>query len=78
MNAKKAVKEIMSEKNISGVGMASAIGVTQQCLWDRLNGKNKSLKISILNEMLKYLGYEIAIVPCTMASNIKGARVIEE
>lgn len=76
MTARDIVKEIMAEKNITNADMANALGISQATLWDRLNSKKtNNISIGKLNEMLRYLGYEVAILPRGKASRIDGARV---
>jgi len=66
----------MVEKNVSNADMASALNISQATLWDRLNSKKtNNISIGKLNEMLRYLGYEVVILPRGKASRIDGARV---
>ena len=76
MNEKEIVKEIMKEKKISNADAAAALGLTQATMWDRLNGKKTNLSINKLNEILRYLGYELVIMPRGKANRIEGAHVV--
>lgn len=76
MNEKEIIQEIMKEKNATNASVASALGITQATMWDRLNGKKKSISIPILNEMLRYFGYELVIMPRGKAGRIDGAYVV--
>ena len=60
MKAKELVKNLMVEQEITNVKMASALGVSQATLWDRLNPKkSNNMTITTLNTMLSQLGYEL-------------------
>lgn len=64
MNPRDVLKDLMTEKNVTNADMAEKLGITQASLWDRLNSKrNKSMTISVLNDMLSILGYKIVVVP---------------
>ena len=76
MNEKEIVKAIMKENNKSNADVAAALGLTQATMWDRLNGKKTNLSINKLNEILRYLGYELVIMPRGKASRIDGAHVV--
>ena len=79
MLARDIVKEIMAEKGIKNADMASALGVSQATLWDRLNNKKTSnMSVGKLNEMLRYLGYEVVIMPRGKANRIDGAKIAED
>lgn len=77
MNEKEIVLEIMKEKKTTNAEVASALRITQATMWDRLNGKKKSMSIPILNELLRHLGYELVIMPRSKAGRIDGAYVVE-
>lgn len=76
MNEKEIVKEIMSAKGITNAQMANALGLTQATMWDRLNGKKANLSIAKLNEMLRYLDYDLVIMPRGKANRIEGATIV--
>ena len=76
MNEKEIVRTIMSEKGITNAQMANALGITQATLWDRLNGKKPNLSIAKLNEMLRYLDYDLVIMPRGKANRIDGATIV--
>ena len=60
MKAKELVKNLMVEQEMTNAKMASALGVSQATLWDRLNPKNsKNMTSTTLNTMLSQLGYEL-------------------
>lgn len=64
MKAREIVKEIMSKKNLGNAEFARILDITPATLWDRLNTKKaKDIPVSTLNEMLRALGYKIAITP---------------
>lgn len=64
MKAREVVKDILLKKNLSNVEFAKVLDITPTALWDRLNTKKaKDIPVSLLNEMLKPLGYKIMITP---------------
>lgn len=76
MNEKEIIQEIMKEKKATNASVAFALGITQATMWDRLNGKKKSISIPVLNEMLRHLEYELVIMPRGRAGRIDGAYVV--
>ncbi len=79
MTSKEVIKQLMTDKNMTNASMASAIGITQAALWDRLNPKKTdNMTVKKLNSMLRILGYEIAVVPRTKANRIEGAYIIDD
>ena len=77
MTAKEIVKLIMLEKDVSNADMASALDISQATMWDRLNSKKtNNITVGKLNEMLRYLGYELVILPRGNADHIDGARIV--
>lgn len=87
MNSKEIVKAIMEQKSITNADMADALKITQAALWDRLKtekvvkgNKVKCLNITVgkLNDMLRYLGYEIVVMPRAKAGKIDNAYVITD
>lgn len=87
MNSKEIIREIMRAKGIRNADMASALKLSPNALWDRLkvkkniNGKTvKTLNISVdkLNDMLRYLGYDLVVLPRGKANRIDGAFIIDD
>ena len=79
MTSKEVIKQLMTDKNMTNASMASAIGITQAALWDRLNPKKTdNMTVKKLNSMLRILGYEIAVVPRTKANRIEGVYIIDD
>ena len=76
MNEKEIVKTIMATKGITNAQMANALNITQATMWDRLNGKKANLSITKLNEMLRYLDYDLVIMPRGKANRIEGATIV--
>lgn len=76
MNEKEIIKAIMEEREVSNAQIAAALGISQAAMWDRLNGKKASLNITKLNEMLRYLDYELVIMPRGRAGKISGAMIV--
>lgn len=64
MNGKEIVKKIMEEQSVSNAELAHKLSVKPTAMWDRLNNtKAKDLNVSLLNSMVRTLGYKIQIVP---------------
>lgn len=62
MTGKDIVKEIMAEEDVTNAQLANRIGVTQATMWARLNNQSaKDLQLSVFNEMLEALGYELVV-----------------
>lgn len=79
MTSKDIVLKLMNDQGKTKAELASAIGISQAALWDRLNSpKNKSLTVKKLNEMLRQLGYEVVVMPRAKAGNINNAYVIND
>ena len=79
MTSKDIVLKLMKDQGKTKAELASAIGISQAALWDRLNSpKNQSLTVKKLNEMLRQLGYEVVVMPRAKAGNINNAYVIND
>lgn len=66
MNGREIVKEIMEREGKTNAEVADMLNITQAAMWDRLNNKKvKDISLSTLSEMLRVLGYKVAIVPRT-------------
>ncbi len=66
MNGREIVKDIMTREGKTNAEVADMLNITQAAMWDRLNNKKiKDIPLSTLNEMLRVLGYKVAIVPRT-------------
>lgn len=87
MNSKEIVKAIMEQKSVTNAAMADALKITQAALWDRLKtekvikgNKVRCLNVTVgkLNDMLRYLGYEIVVMPRAKAGKINNAYVITD
>ena len=64
MTGKEIVKAIMEQQEVSNAEMAHKVGIKPTAMWDRLNNtSSKDLNVSLLNDMLRALGYKIQIVP---------------
>ena len=62
MTGKDIIKKLMEAENVTNVQLANRIGVTQATMWARLNNQNaKDLPLSVFDEMLSALGYEMVI-----------------
>ena len=89
MNSKEIVKTIMEQKSVTNADMAAVLEITQAALWDRLKTEKtvkktgqrvKTLNITVgkLNDMLRYLGYELVVMPRAKAGKIDNAYVITD
>lgn len=65
MEARNIIKQIMINKKVTNAELARTLNVTQATIWDRLNNKKgrKDIPVSLLNEMLSALDYQIIITP---------------
>lgn len=64
MTGKEIVKAIMNEQNVSNAELAHKVDIKPTAMWDRLNNTNsKDLNVSLLNDMLRALGYKLQAVP---------------
>lgn len=63
MTGKQIVSDLMKKQGVANCDMATAIGVTQATLWERLNPKKSdNMTIKTLQEMAGVLGYEVVVV----------------
>ena len=62
MTGKDIIKQLMEREDVTNVQLANRIGLTQATLWARLNNQSaKDMQLSVFNEMLDALGYEMVI-----------------
>ena len=62
MTGKDIIKQLMEREDVTNVQLANRIGLTQAALWARLNNQSaKDMSLSVFNEMLDALGYEMVI-----------------
>lgn len=79
MTSKEIVKAIMKKNGKTNADLAKGIGVTQAAAWDRLNShKTNNLTTNKLTEMLRYLDYELVVIPRGKAERIEGAYVVND
>lgn len=87
MNAKEIVKDIMKSKEISNADMAHALNISPATVFERLKtskivkGKEQpylNITIGKLNDMLRYLGYDLVVMPRGRANKIEGAYLIDD
>lgn len=76
MTEREIIKGIMEEKGIRNADLAAALGQSQAATWDRLNGRASTFTVKKLNEILRFLGYELVIMPRGKAGRIDGAKVV--
>lgn len=79
MNAKEIIKTLMNEKEVTNADMAGALNISQAALWDRLNpNKTNNMTVNKLNSMLRYLGYDLVIIPRGRAGRLDGSYVVTD
>lgn len=62
MTGKEIVKMLMEEETVTNAQLANKLGITQATVWARLNNQTaKDFSLTVFNEMLGALGYEIVI-----------------
>ena len=66
MTGREIIKDIMEREGKRNAEVADMLNISPAALWDRLNTKKtKDIPLSTMNEMLRVLGYKVAIVPRT-------------
>ena len=76
MTGKEIVKTIMEQQSVSNAELAHKVNVKPTAMWDRLNNTNsKDLNVSLLNDMVRVLGYKIQVVPSTCKTPDGGFKV---
>ena len=79
MTARDIVKAIMEKEQVRPARMAAALQVSPQVINSRLNSpKSNNLTAQKLNEMLRYLGYDLVILPRGKVNRIDGAYLVED
>jgi len=79
MTSKEIVKVIMQKKGKTNADLANGIGVSQATAWDRLNSpKTNNLTVNKLTEMLRYLDYDLVIMPRGKAGRIEDCYVVSD
>ena len=79
MTSQEIIKDILEKKELSCSAMASALQLSQQACWYRLNSqKNSGLQTSAIIPMLRYLGYDLVIMPRGKVNRIDGAYLVED
>lgn len=63
MTAKDAIREIMAEKGYSQEALAVACGMKSQSNVTGVLNRGTSLRVDILEQMVRSMGYEIVIRP---------------
>lgn len=66
MTGREIVKDIMEKEGKRNAEVADMLKITPAAMWDRLNTKKaKDIPLSTLTDMLRVLGYKVAILPRT-------------
>ena len=62
MTGKDIIKDLMEKQEVTNAQLANRLNVTQATMWARLNNQSaKDFQLSVFNEMLNALGYEMVI-----------------
>ena len=79
MLAKDIIKDIMEQKQTKNAEMADAMSISPAALWDRLNNpKSNNITVKKFNDMLRYLGFELVVLPRARANKIDGAVLVTD
>ena len=71
----KTIRDIMEKKEVGVNQLARTMGKTPSTISDRINQKN--ISINKLNELLKMLDYQIAVIPITAEIPEGGYAIVE-
>jgi len=62
MTGRDIIKKLMEDETVTNAQLAKRLDVTQATLWARLNNQNvKDMPLTVFNDMLNALGYDIVI-----------------
>ena len=76
MKGREIIKAVMEKQGESNAALASKLNISSAALWDRLNSKKvKDIPVSLLQEMLRVMGYKVIIVPRSTRLPIDGYEV---
>lgn len=76
MKAKTLLKSLIEQNGLTNAGVAKAMNMTPQALWNLLNmGDRKAMSVDRMAEILDVMGYKLVAVP--KAQNVKGGLEVE-
>jgi plasmid maintenance system antidote protein VapI len=77
MKTKELLKELIKENGLTNAGVAKAIDMTPQALWNLLNmGDRKAITVERTVQILDAMGYKVVVVP--KAQTVKNGYEVEE
>lgn len=76
MRGRDIMKAIMKQEEIENAELAKKLEVSNATIWERLNNKNvKDIPVSLMNEMVRAMGYKVIVVPLDCRIPEKGYEV---
>lgn len=76
MRGRDIMKAIMKQEEIENAELAKKLEVSNATIWERLNNKNvKDIPVSLMNEMVRAMGYKVIVVPIDCRISEKGYEV---
>ena len=79
MRGRDIMKAIMKQEEIENAELAKKLEVSNATIWERLNNKNvKDIPVSLMNEMVRAMGYKVIVVPIDCRISEKGYEVTSE
>ena len=79
MRGRDIMKAIMKQEEIENAELARKLEVSNAAIWERLNNKNvKDIPVSLMNEMVRAMGYKVIVVPIDCSIPEKGHEVTSE
>lgn len=79
MRGRDIMKAIMKQEEIENAELAKKLEVSNAAIWERLNNKNvKDIPVSLMNEMVRAMGYKVIVVPIDCRMPEKGHEVTSE
>lgn len=79
MRGRDIMKAIMKQEEIENAELARKLEISNAAIWERLNNKNvKDIPVSLMNEMVRAMGYKVVVVPIECGVPKKGHVVTSE
>lgn len=76
MKAKELLKSLIKQNGLTNAGVAKAMGMSAQALWNVLNmSDRKAITVERTAAILDVMGYKLVVVP--KAQNVKGGLEVE-
>lgn len=78
MTTREILKKLITESGKTNADLAYGLNITPAAVWDRLNSpKTNNLTTNKLVDMLRFLGYDLVIMPHGKAGRIENSYVID-